>query len=230
MIKKIINKIHYIGKRIQDRLSLSDGGERVDIDYSRHLNTDSFDMYQKSHYARYEFAKNLLQPTDIVGDFACGTGYGTSMLSENSTKVIGVDINTKVVKTIQKRYVENKKIEFFVSNILNINYLEYFNKIISFETVEHIDETLIPDVFKIYYRALKIDGVLVFSVPYMQKMTKEALEMGFHKTFLIDEHKIQKWLDQAGFKKSYFKYQNYKTHHISDTLVEKDFIICVASK
>jgi len=230
MIKRIINKIRYISERIKDKLSLSDGGERVDIHYTTHPNINSFDMYQKSHYARYEFAKELLNSKNVVGDFACGTGYGTSLLSEKSAKVVGIDINAKVIKTIKKRYAENRKIDFLASNILDINYVDYFDKIISFETIEHIDEALIPNVFNIYFRALKNDGVLIFSVPYMQKKTAEAIKMGFHKTFFIDENKIQKWLDRAGFKKSYYKYQDYKTHNINDELLEKDFIICVANK
>src|SRR3989304_1701784 len=202
LFKKIFNKL-------KNKFSLSDNGERVDINNNKNTNFEKLDMYQKNHIKRYEFAKQLLNPGDIVGDFACGTGYGTAMLSEKSVKVIGMDINKKVIETIKKRYQENKRVEFITSNILDIKYENYFNKIVSFETIEHLEENDIPKVFNLFFKALKDNGKLTFSVPYMQKNNKAAAQMGFHKTFYIDENKIQTWLDQAGFKKSFFKYQNY---------------------
>jgi 2-polyprenyl-3-methyl-5-hydroxy-6-metoxy-1,4-benzoquinol methylase len=216
--------------RIKDIYSLYDKGERVDINYNKYQNQEKLDIYQKSHLKRYEFVKQLLNQNDIIGDFACGTGYGTSMLSERSAKVIGIDINERVIKVIKKRYRKNNKIDFIVSNILNIKYKDYFNKIVSFETVEHLEEKDILLVFKLFFNALKTNGVIIFSVPYMQEASEAAIKMGFHKTFYIDEQKIKDWLEQAGFKKHSFKYQNYETHDIVDTLDKKDFIICIAEK
>lgn len=230
MIKKIINKFFYIIKRIKDWLSLSDKGERVDIDYNRNQSLDSFDIYQKNHLKRYEFVKTMLSENDIVGDFACGTGYGTQILSEKSAKVIGVDISEKVIKAVKKRYAKNVKTEFVASNILDLTYKNYFDRIVSFETVEHLDEADIPRVFQVFFDALKNNGKLVFSVPYMQEKSEAAIKMGFHKTFYIDERKIEEWLRQAGFKVNYYKYQNYETHLVEDRLEKKDFIICEASK
>lgn len=230
MINKISNKISYIFRNIKDKLSLSDKGERVDINCNKNQKFEEFDIYQKSHFKRYEYAKQILDQGDIVGDFACGTGYGTSMLSEKSAKVVGVDINERVIKTIKKRYRENKEVEFIASNILNIEYKNYFDKIISFETLEHLEEKDIPNVFNIYFKALKRNGKLIFSVPYMQEKCENAIQLGFHKTFYIDQKKIKTWLDQACFYPICFKYQNYKTHNIVEKLDEKDFIICIACK
>lgn len=215
---------------IKNRLSLYDNGERVDINYNKQHNPEKFDIYQKSHIKRYEFVQELLNHRDIVGDFACGTGYGTIMLSKKSAKVVGIDINARVIKTIKNRYKKNKKVEFIKSNILDIKYINYFNKIISFETIEHLEEKDILSVLSIFYKALKDNGKLIFSVPYMQKKSLQAIKMGFHLTFYIDENKIQEWCNKTGFKINYFKYQNYKTHTIVDTLEEKDFIICEVTK
>lgn len=235
MIKKIVKKIYQIliGQtiwHIKNRLSLYDKGERVDIDYNKKQDSEKFDIYQKSHLKRYEFVRELLNPNDIIGDFACGTGYGSIMLSERSTKVIGVDINERVIKTIRKRYKNNKKVEFIKSDILSINYQNYFDKIISFETIEHLKEKDILSILHIFYTALKKDGKLIFSVPYMQEKSAQAIKMGFHLTFYIDESKIQEWCSATGFKINYFKYQNYKTHEIVNELKEKDFIICEVTK
>lgn len=219
-----------IKRRLKNFFSLSGRGERIDINNNKNNNFEGFDIYQKSHIKRYEFVKELINSEDIIGDFACGTGYGTAMLSEKSKKVIGLDINEKVINAVKKRYNKNTKADFIVLNILDIKHENYFDKIVSFETVEHLEEKEIIIVFKLFFKALKNNGKLFFSVPYMQKDTPQALRMGFHKTYYIDEEKIQKWLKTTGFKKSYFKYQNYKTHEIKDILNEKDFIICEAYK
>jgi 2-polyprenyl-3-methyl-5-hydroxy-6-metoxy-1,4-benzoquinol methylase len=186
MLKKIIIKISYILMIIRDELSLSDKGERVDINYNKDINWEKLDIYQKSHLKRYEFAKQLMDQNDAVGDFACGTGYGTLILSEKSAKVIGVDINKKVISIIKRRYKKNKNVEFITSNILDLKYENYFDKIVSFETVEHLDEKDTPCIFNIFFKALKNNGKLIFSVPYIQEKSEEAIKMGFHKTFYIE--------------------------------------------
>ena len=52
-------------------MNLENGGERMDINFFN-MSYDSFDIYQKSHYKRYEFACNFINNNDVVGDFACG--------------------------------------------------------------------------------------------------------------------------------------------------------------
>ena len=235
-LKKIIKKIPFSQKtyiqyrKIRNMMTLSDKGERVDIVYTGKNNFDSFDMFQKSHYKRYEYAKQFIQLGDIVGDFACGTGYGTAMLSECSAKVIGLDINERVIKKIRERYKKNKKIQFELMNILDISYKDYFNKIISFETMEHLEEIDIIRVLKMFHDALKSHGMLIFSTPYMQEKNEKTISKGFHKTFFINEDKITGWLGQTGFELISFKYQNYESHTILDKMDKKDFIVSTVRK
>lgn len=224
---KILKKIK---NRIKNILSLSNKGERVDINKNKIQNFEDFDIYQKSHIKRYEFAELLIDKNDIVGDFACGTGYGSVILSKNASKVVGIDIDKKVIGKIKHRYANNPKVEFLTSNVLNIDYKDYFNKIISFETIEHLEEIDIMSTLKIFFKGLKNNGKLIFSVPYMQEKSDQAIKMGFHKTFYIDEIKIRSWVKESGFKNPIFRYQNYKTHSIENTLTDKDFIICEIEK
>jgi cyclopropane fatty-acyl-phospholipid synthase-like methyltransferase len=229
MIKKIPYLFKKIKNKIRTKLSLSGNGERVDIN-NNSINFESLDVYQKNHLKRYGYAQHVLSSNDTVGDFACGTGYGTVILSKKSNKVIGIDIDKKVIHAIKKRYLHNKNVEFIALNILDIPYENHFNKIISFETIEHLEEHNIPSVFSVFYKALKNGGKLIFSVPYMQEKSEDAIKLGFHKTFYIDETKILSWLKIAGFKNTNFKYQNYDTHEISSELDKKDFIICETNK
>ena len=234
VIKKIINKIKYwasiIVAQIKNMSSLSDKGERVDIRYKNGINTDIFDIYQKSHYQRYQYALQNIKEGDIVADLACGTGYGSVMLSQKAASVLGVDINPRVINKIKRIYKKMPNVSFLSADLLKISYEQEFDDIISFETIEHFEEKDIQKLFFIFYKALKPGGQLVFSTPFIQEKSEQAVKMGFHKTFYIDENKIKEWLNQSGFKSFSFRYQNYKTHEVLESLDEKDFIICIAKK
>lgn len=210
--------------------SLEDNGERIEIDITKKIRYNRFDIYQKSHFKRYEFASKMLKGNEVCGDFACGTGYGSMMLSKRAKKVIGIDINSNVIEKITLRYNENEKVEFFANDLLSLDYTNYFDAIVSFETIEHLTENNIQSLFNLFSKALKRGGKIIFSTPYLQKPTKEALAMGHHLTYNIDEPKIELWLKTSGFDVLSFKYQNYLTHLIKDKLKPIDFIICTAEK
>lgn len=209
---------------------LGGNGERVDINLNKPINVDSLDVYQKNHFKRYEFAKEIVTKDDVCGDFACGTGYGTVLIARKAKSVIGADLNSEVIAKITDRYKNNSNVTFLNENLLNLSYTNYFDCIISFETLEHFDEDNIKNLLLIFRKALKKNGKIIFSTPFMQENSDEALKMGFHLTFYIDEQKIEKWLKESGFQIAMIKYQNYDTHDIKDELSKKEFIICVAQR
>jgi GT2 family glycosyltransferase/ubiquinone/menaquinone biosynthesis C-methylase UbiE len=208
--------------------NLGNDGERVDIFYKEGIRFDELDINQKNHYRRYEYAKSIVPDGKIVGDFSCGTGYGSVMLSEKSSRVIGVDINEEVIKHINLRYKNIQNIEFVRANLLDLEYQSLFDYIICFETIEHLKEDDISKLFGVFRRALKPGGTLILSTPYMEQKTPEAISKGFHLTFQINETKIQQWLSANGLLCELFKYQNYQEHNLEDRPQKKDFIICVA--
>jgi 2-polyprenyl-3-methyl-5-hydroxy-6-metoxy-1,4-benzoquinol methylase len=216
--------------RVFSKVNLENNGERVDIRYDGKVNFDKLNLYEKSHYRRYEFARELVKADGTCGDFACGTGYGSVMLAEKGRKVIGADIDSVVIKQITSRYRKVKNVEFRVANLLDMVHENLFESIVSFETVEHFREDDILSLFRVYHKALKPGGRLVFSTPYMQERSEAALKLGFHMSFQINEERIDHWLKESGFKVELYKYQNYETHAIEANLAVKDFIICVAMK
>jgi 2-polyprenyl-3-methyl-5-hydroxy-6-metoxy-1,4-benzoquinol methylase len=207
-------------------INLENGGERMDINYYN-MNYNNFDIYQKSHFKRYEFVKTFLNETDIVGDFACGSGYGSAMMSEKSKFVIGCDLCDTTINEINHRYEKINNVKFEQKNILDLNYEDYFDKIISFETLEHFIEEDISKIIKLFHSSLKENGTFIFSTPYDQEKSENS--MRFHKTFYITEEIITNFLNPF-FKIENFYYQNYNTHEISSTIQPKHFLICVAKK
>lgn len=213
-----------------ERTQLDGGGERVDIDVSQATPPyESLDMYEKSHWRRYEFAIQHMVAGGATGDFACGTGYGTAMLARRSSVAIGADSNRRVIREITRRYRGVPNLRFRRTDLLRLDYHNVFDTIVSFETIEHFHEDEIPDLLSRFARALRPGGIFIVSTPFMQTRSPEALAMGFHRTFMIDESRLQGWLVDAELQVRFFGYQSYQRHAVvEEPPPECDFLIAVA--
>lgn len=204
--------------------NIENNGERMDINFYN-MDYNAFDMYQKSHYKRYELAFDLIEKGDVVADMACGSGYGTVMLSRRAKEVSGFDISSEVIDEISTRYINEKKANFVNKNLLELDIENKFDKIVSFETIEHFVPNEIPTVLKNMHKALRPNGTLIFSTPYNQ-IDSEFARI-FHRTFYITESTVETWLKDL-FQVEQYYYQNYSDHTAQKSLARKDFIICVA--
>lgn len=207
-------------------MNLENDGERMDINYYN-MDYNNFNIYQKSHYKRYEMAKTQINENYVVGDMACGSGYGSLMLSEMCSEVYGIDIDKTTIEEITKRYQKEKKVKFSVNNLLDINFENKFDLIVSFETIEHFDESDIGKLLINFHKALKNNGAIIFSTPYNQSKTPASMK--WHKTFYIVEDKIKELLN-GYFEIESFWYQDYQSHDLKEIIDTKDFIICKAKK
>jgi 2-polyprenyl-3-methyl-5-hydroxy-6-metoxy-1,4-benzoquinol methylase len=207
-------------------MNLENDGERMDINYYN-MNYNNFDIYQKSHYKRYEMAKTQIEKDFVVGDMACGSGYGSMMLSEMCDEIHGVDIDEATINEISKRYETQKKVNFHISNLLDIDFENKFDMIVSFETVEHFEELEIKNLMEKFHKALKNGGTIMFSTPYNQPKTQASMK--WHKTFYIIEDKMKELLN-GFFEIENIWYQDYQTHVLKEEIKTKDFIICKAKK
>lgn len=123
----------------------------------------------KEHVKRYEFASKYAKG-DVL-DIACGVGYGTQILLENDhdgkiKHITGADIDEDTIDYAKSNY-PNEKVSYHVCDALSANIeveLGMFDTIISFETVEHIeqDEVFIDNLKKL----LKPNGHLIISTPF----------------------------------------------------------------
>jgi len=207
-------------------MNLENNGERMDINYYD-MNYNNFNMYQKSHFKRYEMAKKLIKEDYIVADMACGSGYGSMMLSENCKEVHGVDIDEITINEIKERYGNENKVFFYNKNLLDIDFENKFDMIVSFETVEHFEESDIDKLMYNFHKSLKDGGKLLFSTPYDQE--KSRASMKWHKTFYITEDKIKNLINKY-FDIENIWYQDYQTHDLNQEGNIKHFIICETKK
>jgi 2-polyprenyl-3-methyl-5-hydroxy-6-metoxy-1,4-benzoquinol methylase len=110
----------------------------------------------------YELAKKYIAENDNVLDVACGNGWGSAMITPVAKRVIGVDISEKSISEAKEKY-KISNLSFEIHNALNMDFKdEFFDVIISMETIEHIDgENFLKEV----YRVLHKEGLFIVSTP-----------------------------------------------------------------
>ena len=209
---------------------LTGGGERVDIDLTRRVREDRLDIYELSHLHRYRFAVSQIAAGATVADLACGTGYGSAMLAEECATVFGADIDFSALHAARARYQALGNVSFRCMDLLQFDAENAYDAIVSFETLEHFAEADLLKVLDAFRRALKPHGRLIFSTPYLQENSEAAKALGFHRTFLIDESNIDRWLNSTGYRPISYLYQNYSHHQVVPHLGTRDFVICIAER
>lgn len=125
------------------------------------------------HIARYNLALTAVDGKTVL-DAACGSGYGTRILSMVAKDVVGWDIDSKTIDYALKNYsAENNR--FYVQDLNNIEknnlrekgIVGSFDSVVSFETLEHLENpTKTLNEFK---KIMIPGGVLIASVPLNEK-------------------------------------------------------------
>lgn len=143
------------------------------------------------HYQRYQLACQVVSGK-IVLDAACGEGYGSSLLAQHAKKVIGLDIDALTVESASVKY-GNEKLSFVTGSIERLPFKNsYFDVVISYETIEHVDSDIQHLFLKEIKRVLKPDGILVMSTPNKAVYTDKV---SGHNQFHIKEFYAEEYID-----------------------------------
>lgn len=157
---KVLEENNILDKTAEDINWLLDNRlERMDASDKKIFEETRADF----HLDRYEFAKTFVS-NKSVGDVACGTGYGTDILSLNKAKnVIGIDISLDAIN-YAKKYHKHKNNNFICSSAHSTPLKENeLDVLVSFETLEHLENE--DELLNEFQRILKVDGTLVISTP-----------------------------------------------------------------
>lgn len=130
------------------------------------------------HVNRYIFASDFVKNKKVL-DAACGTGYGSALLAENADEVFGVDISEEAIAYAKSNYAASN-VNFSVANIEKLPFEnDFFDVVVSFETIEHVDTQQQEKFLSEVKRVLKDGGILVISTPN-RDVYKSRGENHFH--------------------------------------------------
>ncbi len=148
------------------------------------------------HLHRYALAATIASGKHVL-DIACGEGYGSNLLAEVGTYVIGVDIDADVIAHARRTY-RKENISFREGSCLEIPLEDRsVDLVVSFETIEHIGEH--EQFLKEIKRVLTVDGALMISSPDKREYTDRIGNKNpFHRSELYHE-------DFQRLLKHYFK-------------------------
>ena len=141
------------------------------------------------HVHRYCFALPFVVDRNVL-DIACGEGYGSDLLAQAATTVIGVDIDEPSISLARRRYTR-PNLSFRTGSATAIPLEDHsVDAVISFETIEHLEE---HDTFwSEIKRVLTTDGILIVSSPNRDAYRDQRVEPNpFHKRELSQDELVK---------------------------------------
>jgi O-antigen biosynthesis protein len=149
------------------------------------------------HWHRYAYAARLVAGKSVL-DVASGEGYGSRLLAEHASSVVGVDIDPVAIAHARATHRrDNLQFQEGSAAAIPIAGEKVFDVIVSFETIEHIDEAAQVAFLGEVRRLLKDDGLFVVSSPDKATYTDASSFVNeFHlKEFYCDEFRqfLSRW-------------------------------------
>lgn len=143
-------------------------------------------LIEQEHWQRYMMAADAVNSSDVVLDIACGSGYGSEYLSRRAREVYGVDISEETILYASHRY-SRANLRFIQGDVACIPLDDHcVDVVVSFETIEHVDESVQRAFLREIKRVMKPAGKLIISCPNKPVASDLAYELWgsvneFHK-------------------------------------------------
>ncbi|WP_252247648.1 class I SAM-dependent methyltransferase [Clostridium sp. ZS6] len=126
---------------------------------------------EAEHIHRYNVITKQLK-NKIVLDAGCGAGYGSNILAEYCSKVVGVDISTETINWCKENYTERANLEFIEASLADLPFEDgTFDCIVNLEVIEHVTKEIQEAFIKEARRILKPNGFLIISTPNKAEYT-----------------------------------------------------------
>ena len=134
------------------------------------------------HWHRYHYVLPLVDGKQVL-DVACGEGYGSALISRRAAQVRGVDISAQAIAHGRGAYADRANLQLIEASCIHLPFeAASFDVVVSFETIEHINEQ--AEFLDEVRRVLKIDGVLILSCPNKAEYSDKR---GFTNPFHLKE-------------------------------------------
>src|SRR5688572_2803373 len=139
-----------------DATTIDNDGERMVPEFHRPS------LMYIDHVNRYMAATDAVRGKRVL-DIASGSGYGSALLAESATSVVGVDVSPDAVSYASREHARSN-VEFRVGNAEHIPVDDSsVDVVVTFETIEHVAdyERFVAEID----RVLAPGGVALISTP-----------------------------------------------------------------
>lgn len=182
------------------------------------------DATRIEHVLRYQFACERIK-NGMVLDVACGSGYGTYMLSKVNSYAIGVDVSQEAVTYAAGRY-KGDNLTYKVMDATELDFPDaYFDAVVSLETIPSIREY--RRFLREMHRVLKPEGTLVLSTPTRDTVPAgKEVHVWYHvQEFVVEDmleflcplfSNIKIWQQKLGYYSRFYKKLRLILRYLSD--------------
>lgn len=147
------------------------------------------------HWHRYLYAAQFVAGKTVL-DVACGEGYGSYLLADRAERVVGVDIDAATIRYNAGTYTRsNLRFVTGAAQELPAEWDHTFDVVVSFETIEHLEQEAQLAFLDGIKRVLKPGGLLLISSP--NKLTYSDLP-AYTNSFHLHELYINEFRDLLG--------------------------------
>ena len=116
------------------------------------------------HVPRYALARELARGKRVL-DFGSGSGYGTAMLAETASSVLGLDVSADAVAYARDLH-QRSNLSFVQDQELGASLpSSSFDLVTCYEVIEHLDAETQLRLLANLHRLLAADGKLLISTP-----------------------------------------------------------------
>ena len=146
---------------------------------------------ETEHYQRYLSILDLLQDARVL-DAACGEGYGAEVISQRAKLVCGLELDGPTVSSAKNRY-SRPNLGFAQGSVAALPFAKAsFERVVSFETIEHITGETQEAFLQEIKRVMTPDGLLIISTPDRHIYSELA---NYHNEFHLREFYRQEFYD-----------------------------------
>ncbi len=151
---------------------------KQDIVVPKRFSTRAFFV---QHLAPYEYVRKFAKEK-IVLDAATADGYGAFHVGCVAKEVVGIDIDQEAIEKAKNAYKE-ESLKFLLENVLDIDFPEeYFDIVISCQTIEHIELDKLDRYLSEIHRVLKKGGMFFVSTLNLTHNLKGRSETEYNKS------------------------------------------------